>query len=98
MIIYCGGCGYSNQSDDAFCGSCGTSFDRSGEQVVEPEPELNPGDLVCGQCGAGNTPTRHFCRRCGTALADAPVARTGWWQRLRSRLHKPPLAGPRPRW
>lgn len=60
---------------------------------------IQHGDLVCGQCGIGNKPTRKFCRRCGNNLAEAEVARLGWWARWRAkrRLRKVKVAGARPR-
>lgn len=57
---------------------------------------IQHGDLVCGQCGIGNKPTRKFCRRCGTTLAEAEVAKLGWWRRWRNR-RKVKEAGTRPR-
>ncbi|WP_435768413.1 NADase-type glycan-binding domain-containing protein [Nocardioides sp. SYSU DS0651] len=57
---------------------------------------IRHGDLVCGQCGIGNKPSRKFCRRCGTTLAEAEVARVGWWRRWRNK-RRVKEAGSRPR-
>ena len=67
---------------------------RSIDRTDDDRPA--PGDLICGQCGRGNVPTRRYCRRCGADLADAPVAAPlTWWQRLRQRRARTPLAGER---
>jgi hypothetical protein len=75
-----------------------------GAQVQRQAPkksaaaDINPGDVVCGSCGVGNVPTRKFCRRCGTSLADAKVAKLGFFARLRARRNRKKIkqAGYRP--
>ena len=77
-----------------------------GSEKTRPAPkrsaarDLNPGDLVCGQCGTGNPPSRKFCRRCGTTLAEAVVAKLGFFARLRRKFSRKPKtfeAGHRPK-
>lgn len=77
-----------------------------GSEKARPAPkrsaarDLNPGDLVCGQCGTGNPPSRKFCRRCGTTLAEAVVAKLGFFARLRRKFSRKPKtfeAGHRPK-
>ncbi|HEV8572882.1 MAG TPA: zinc-ribbon domain-containing protein [Actinomycetota bacterium] len=46
-MIICKNCGYQNEDDDAFCGSCGTFLEWAGERLTEeqepgPEPESQP--------------------------------------------------------
>ncbi len=41
-MIICKNCGYQNEDDDAFCGSCGTFLEWAGERLAEPEPEPEP--------------------------------------------------------
>ncbi len=77
-----------------------------GSEKARPAPkrsaarDLNPGDLVCGQCGTGNPPSRKFCRRCGTTLAEAVVAKVGFFTRVRRKFSRKPKtfeAGHRPK-
>ncbi len=79
---------------------------RPGAEKVRPAAkksaaqEINPGDLICGNCGTGNPPTRKFCRKCGTTLAEAIVAKVGFFARLKrkfSRKKKSHEAGYRPK-
>ena len=37
-VIICKECGHHNQDQDAFCSSCGTFLEWSGERVAEPAP------------------------------------------------------------
>ncbi|MBA2281151.1 MAG: hypothetical protein H0W25_07935, partial [Acidimicrobiia bacterium] len=39
-MIVCRKCGFHNQDADAFCGSCGSFLEFTGEKVVPPKVEL----------------------------------------------------------
>jgi hypothetical protein len=53
-------------------------------KTLPPEDRApQPGETICGTCGAGNAPGRKFCRRCGTSLADMPVVKLHWWNRVK---------------
>ena len=41
-MIVCRKCGFHNQDSDAFCGSCGSFLEFTGEKVVPPKVELPP--------------------------------------------------------
>lgn len=67
---------------------------RPGSEKVRPAAkksanrEVNPGDLICGNCGTGNPPARKFCRKCGTTLAEAVVAKVGFFARLKRKFSR----------
>ena len=51
---------------------------RPGPRRAVPD---GPSDHFCGACGSGNADGRFYCRACGAPLADAPLARAGWFDR-----------------
>src|SRR5690606_30342884 len=69
---------------------------RPPKRKQPPSRKIQPGDLICGDCGEPNDAARKFCRRCAASLAEATVAKTPWWRRLRRKPKAQPEAGTRP--
>jgi TolB protein len=80
-VIVCRQCGHSNESSDAFCGSCGAFLEWTGEQDAPSAPEgVDDGSVAdagpsvtCPACATPNEPDRTFCRSCGEHLVPEAV-------------------------
>ena len=58
----CPVCGTLNESDSAFCYSCGS--DLRGAKEVKPTPR----PVICSVCGTANESDALFCSSCGNDL------------------------------
>jgi hypothetical protein len=72
----CPTCGFLNDTEDEYCGSCRARLDPVRIEYappVTPPPPLGPGEIACPSCGAHNPDTRLFCLRCATPLRAAAL-------------------------
>src|SRR3954464_12123279 len=61
-MIICTGCGHSNATSDAFCGSCGGFLEWDGEQVQAPVVTTAPAQLAHVPAPPEENPSRVSAR------------------------------------
>ncbi len=57
----CKSCGSNNDSDAAYCQTC-------GKKLEEETANLPSSELICSQCGTKNSAQASFCKQCGTPI------------------------------